>query len=843
MNREYKEGTGKMKKRRWIAIAMSIAAFCSGMVLPAFSAAAARYENRYSSQEDMGIFTVTEGDKENSEFVLNQDPAILPYPDEGGGVAEMRLVKGGSVTDARFVHEFSEPIYTFGAEEKISVEMKVRFTWKGNVKTLLRLDDTVNGVSGEALLEFDDGQINANKVSGRLALAGVKGKEYAYSPDKWYQVFLTLSGNQYDVYFQGKKLNTQSLTLSRGNQKQINRICNSHRTWNNESSYYDDLIIQPLEDLRLDAGSTVMDGDTGVSEKLRKIVLDFNTPLAAETITGITISDIQENALKYTVEADETDMTRVNILLPEGLALDSTYTVSYGGLTDLLGSTIDGSMSFSTRGTPSAAVAQNTFPESGAENVSLNSTVTFTFDKKLDPSGIAEAVVAVDPAVPVQSVELADPYTVAVTFAKPFKPNRSYTVGLSGGVFDLEDGLEAKSAYTTFTTALTENMTVDEFEFKGQGFIPELVGITDGTGKVVKPETIDAGNLKIGIESTNPQNYDGDTSRIFLGSSVDDTRLIYHIEAGVRDAVLAVYHNGQPSTAGAIYDLEFAAAETLTDLNSADTLIDITEQVEKIRLPVPPKDGFSSYSYVYRAGEKTYPYFVVRMRRKMKDFAWTPKLANIKFNSLLPDPAAVRTLEDTDMIALESADPAIVAFTGKLDEESLSPEKFFINGKRVTAAVAEGDGTRVRLIPAEPLSYSSVCTVEVKTGLLDLYGREVMGGTYRGLTPHTAAILTAELTEGAQLPEFGEVTPKVKILCRKPGTAVVVYAAYYVGNQMKALQCKRIQPDTFGEQEVILPKLKITHGISDGRVKIFAVADGGRPLPGGVTVGTEHYRH
>lgn len=824
------------KIQKAIGVFTVAAVMLTQTVIPVFGAVSENgiYINHYDTQADLGNFHLNEGDP-LSCLVLNGDKNILPYPDESGYVTEMQLIKTDSVTDASYNHEFKEnPVYSFGEDEKVSVEMKVRFQAKGNVKKVLRLDDTVNNVNGEALIQFDDGQINASSLNGNLALAGTKAQDYVYVNDEWYQIFLVLYGNSYDVYFQNEKLNDTPLILSNGNQKQITRVVNNHRTWSNESSYYDDLIIQPLDALRLDS-STIEESAVNVSEKTQKLVLDFNTPLNPETVSNLTVTDANGTlADQYLVELDSIDMTRINIAFPAGLTLSNTYTINYGGLSDLMGSVLDTQMQFTTREQPSPAFAQMTSPENGEEEVSLRPEVTFTFNKTLDSSTIDQAVVSTEPVAEVDAVTLKGENTVAVTFGKDLRPNRTYTVTLGGGIRDLEDGMEISPASVSFTTAYTTDMVLDEFEFGTTGFIPQLVGITDKTGKVVNPSDITSNNLGMTVDVANPENYDGDTSRIFLGGAADDTRLIYRLDSGIRDAVLRIYNNPNPSTESAFYDLEFAVAESLGDLNDTSTYIDVTDQVEKTQLSQSAKDNFYPFSYTYRAEEKEYPYFIIRMRRRIEGSAWATKIASIKFNSLLPEEGTVAVIKDSQAVQADAVDAPGIPFTIMLDDQTLRPEQFVVNGQQAKGVSVDASGTKVILTLAEPLDYSSTYSLEVGEGILDLYGRPIAGGTYTLFSPHQAALENAGLAGMETLPASGKVTPKADITCLKDGASVTVYAVYYANGKIQGISMGKEENLVKGTKTVSLPELQIDTEANDAYVKIFARTNEAlqRPLSG-----------
>lgn len=828
---------GKRKRimygQKWIAAAMLAIFAVSQVTLAVFAEISAngRYENRYDDISDLGQFNVTEGDGGGSVYVINTDKNILPYPVEPGGVAEMRLIKNGKVTDGNFNHEFKEnPVFSFGENEKVSVEMKFRFSQKGNVKNLLRLDDTsgTTSINGEALLQFDDGQIFSTSSSGKQLLAGSKGTTQAYDAGKWYHAFLILTGNTYDVYFKGSKLNTEPLKMSNGSLSKITRVVNSHRTWSDESSYYDDLIIQPLTELRLDS-SSIADGAAAVSEKTKELVLDFNTPLDASTVSNITVEDKQGtfDSASYSVEIDSLDTTRVHISFLTNLTLSNTYTVKYNGLTDLLGSSSESVMQFSTRETPSAAEMVCVFPEEGAVSVPRRTTVAFTFNKPIDVSSLSADCVQVSPAATIDSVALQDENTVVISFANALKPNCSYTVELTDGVLDSEDGLKVSPACVHFTTAYTDDMVVDEFEFENEGFIPNLVGITDNSGKVVNPQTVTnpKNQLKLSIETANPDNYDGDTSRIFLGGSVDDTRLIYKLDGGIRDAELSVFSNLSPSMPSAAYDLQFAVAESLTDLNNSDGLIDVTEKVEKTLLSQNAKDGFYPYSYTYRAENDYYPYFVIRMRRLMEGSAWTPKVANVKFNSLPPAAAKLSVIGDSNAVQLDTVKELAIPFTGVLDSESVRSDIFKINGRTPGSAVLNAEGNKVVLGGIDLPQYSSYITLELTDGLVDAYGRSVDAGTYTLLAPHVVTLKEAVLKGETALPASGSIIPSVTLLCGEDGVSAYVYAVYYIDNKIADIKMHKADGLLAGDNKVTLPEMNITTNAAGSRLEIFVRTD------------------
>lgn len=99
----------------------------------------------------------------------------------------------------------------------------------------------------------------------------------------------------------------------------------------------EDCVLTSVAPLELE-GVSIDEGDT-VDRSTDVITLDYSRELDEEELPNATfmLLDSSSNALALTAELDESDASKLNIILCESLAYEETYTLSFSGITDSVG--------------------------------------------------------------------------------------------------------------------------------------------------------------------------------------------------------------------------------------------------------------------------------------------------------------------------------------------------------------------------------------------------------------------------------------------------------------------------------------------------------------------------
>ena len=153
-----------------------------------------------------------------------------------------------------------------------------------------------------------------------------------------------------------------------------------------------------------------------------------------------------------------------------GLAPNTAYTLSIGGLNDISGNTMSAPVTTSFMTSASAdltpLVATASDPTRAATGVPLNAKMQVRFNKPVNLLQLAGApIITVTPAnasnfsIPGNVVISADGMTAAFTPASNFLPESSYVFYVNGSVQDLAGNQLATIINVTFTTSLTPQTT------------------------------------------------------------------------------------------------------------------------------------------------------------------------------------------------------------------------------------------------------------------------------------------------------------------------------------------------------------------------------------------------
>ena len=626
---------------------------------------------------------------------------ISPVNGVSGGVEYPNTIDLGAD-----VHNFAD------GNSAVTMEIKMKTTETGDMRDLFIATDVNNANWTEKPVSFDGGNIN---------LFAVGRSKYKYSPfaaNTWYHVYIVYTGNTYDVYLDGRKLNEEVLFASTNNAMLpiIRKIRFGYKTWSASNAvWYDDFEVRSLAKMQL-LDSSIPNNQTGVLLGTNNIVLDYNNIIDKASLANVKL--YEDNILKtsgYTVDIDTADATRLIVSFAEGtISAGKTYKTSYDGLKDMMGTTATGDTSFTATDAGPAYMISSSIVN-GATNVPMiNKKITINFDRPLSSALINVQNVTLTPALPVESISLTnDDKTVEIIPASNFFAGENYTLAFSDAIKTFDNYPIAGNKSINFTTVLTDDKMVDEFD-------DLLVGNNNLYA------------IEGGFEPhTDQKEVLGDSTRLALGNR-DEASLIYKIDSGIRS-----------------YALDFFDVDYDPDARCLIKVFESTDGLEFSELVASPTIiknlGIGGYTNVLRHTVTVSPgvkYIKVSMIRKtgVTASSWTPRLKNITFNDSTFVGNNVSMIASTPSRASVDSLPTKtieMAFDHTLYGGSISTSTFmYSTGVTVTDVKMSDDYKKVILTLLENTVMGAETSI-LMYGALDAWGQTV--------PPQTLAFTTKQL--------------------------------------------------------------------------------------------------
>ncbi|MGN0179852.1 MAG: Ig-like domain-containing protein [Monoglobaceae bacterium] len=685
-----------------------------------------------------------------------------------------------------------------------SIEIKIKFpeapvTPNGWMGYMLGLDDndaSTNAISARVKFGYD-AYTKVYKVTGLRDGSASEWKDdvvaaNSISPDEWHKLCMVTDAGNYDLYIDGNKITTGPLGMNTAALAELTAI-----NYMNNGSYcatlLDDFLVKETGTMAL-RNSSVTDGATDVSVNTERIELTFENPIAGTSKENITLSGLTKDT-DYTVEIDRVnDARKAVISFTNQLASNTTYTINYD-VTDYMGGTANGAVGFTTeaQATPPEPVETTVSvkPESGAANVNAYSPIVFTYNKNIDAETVpAELTLSNGRKANVT----VSGKVITVLPVNPKATSEAITVTLPDTIQD-EEGAVIPTSTTSYTTM--EDSVYFAHIFRDRDNAEQTTSEFPQTPYLVE----------------SPQSAgDGFVKGNGLVENDGTLTLIYMLDQGIDSAETMEYYAtvSQGSRGSASYYMGTQRDGLISEANK----IVPSEVINDTR-----DNGTGSqnqYTKNIFAGDGTKKYFAVVVNGKN----YVPQLQYVKFNQ--PKPEAVTS-------DIPTADGNSVTFTmnSRLDAESVSADKFNVNGESVLSATVSGN--KLTLV-FSALDFQKTYTVTAE-GVTNVYGTEL--SELKFITTKAIEVLSCGIEE-TSLIAGGTATGKIKVKNNSPEEQeVMAAAAYYNSDQMLQAKVKRIQIGAGATEDITLDKIDITAAGENYSVKLFAwLAETYQPVSG-----------
>lgn len=595
-----------------------------------------------------------------------------------------------------------------------------------------------------------------------------------------HKLCMVMTSGQYDLYLDGNKITASKLNLNSSGLTDVTAI-NYMNSGNYLAMHFNDFLVKETGTMAL-RGSSVADGAAEVAVSTEKISLTFENPLTAESGDNITVSGLTKDT-DYTVEIDQVNDARTAVIvLNEGaLAENTDYTVNYD-VADYMGGTASGTVSFKTEeeAAPPEPVETtvSVSPQNGASDINAYSPIVFTYNKNINADTVpAELTLSNGRKANVT----VSGQTITVLPVNPLSVSETITVTLPDTIKDAE-GEAIPTSTTTYTTMEDSvyfahifrdrdnpEQTISEFPET-----PYLVEIPQSSG-------------------------DGFTKGNGLIENDGTLTLIYKLDQGIDCVETMEYYASQPE--GSRGSASYYIGNQKENLVSEENKIDPSDVIKDYR--DNGTGGQNQYVKNIFTSDGTQKYFAVVVNGKN----YVPQLQYVKFNQPKPETVA------SD---IPTADGNSVTFTlnSRLDAESVSADKFKVDGESVISATASGN--KLTLI-FNALDFQKTYTVTAE-GVTNIYGTPL--SELKFITPKAIEVVSSGISE-ADL-SGTTATGKATLKNNSPeDREVMVVSAYYDGKQMLQSKVKKVQIKAGETGDITLEALDITGAGENNFVKVF----------------------
>lgn len=598
------------------------------------------------------------------------------------------------------------------------------------------------------------------------------------SMNDWHKICMVTDNGNYDLYLDGKRITTQSLGLNSGELSDVTAT-NYMNNGNYCGAYIDDILVKETGTMAL-RDSSVEDNAVGVSVNTEKVELTFENPLTAESASGITVDGLTTN--DYSVEIDQVNNARKAIItLNNTLEGSTSYTVNYN-VTDYMGQTATGNISFTTETQVTPSEPEQTTvsvtPQNGAVNVNAYSPIVFTYNKNINVSTVPTELVLSNGK---KALVTASGKTITVQPINPMVCTQSITVTLPDTIKD-SSGETIPESITTYTTMSDSvyyehifrdrnNATQTKSEFPASQYLINDPGAA---------EDITGGN------------------GLFVNNG--NVTLIYKLDQGI-DSVETMEYYGTSNRAGA-GTVTYYISDVQTNIVSEGNIITATESIDE-----KWEDNKEFTKRIFKSdGSKKYFAVVVKAQN------YIPQLQYLKFNQPKPE---------TVIADIPTADGNNVTFSfnSRIDTDTVSADKFIVNGQQALSASVSG--SRITL-EFSALDYQKSYTVTAE-GVTDVYGTPI--SELKFITPKAVKVISSGINEGkltAQSKATAYVTVKnVTDVAQK----IRLASAYYNGLEMKQARFITAEIGADEEKTIMLDPIDIDSAGENDMVKIFVWLD------------------
>lgn len=595
-----------------------------------------------------------------------------------------------------------------------------------------------------------------------------------------HKLCMVMTSGQYDLYLDGNKITASKLNLNSSGLTDVTAI-NYMNSGNYLAMHFDDILVKEMGTMAL-RSSTVADGAAEVAVSTEKISLTFENPLTAESGDNITVSGLTKDT-DYTVEIDQVNDARTAVIvLNEGaLAENTDYTVNYD-VADYMGGTASGTVSFKTEeeAAPPEPVETtvSVSPQNGASDINAYSPIVFTYNKNINADTVpAELTLSNGRKANVT----VSGQTITVLPVNPLAASETITVTLPDTIKDAE-GEAIPTSTTTYTTM--EDSVYFAHIFRDRDNPEQTTSEFPETPYLVEiPQSSGDGFTKVNGLIEN----DGTLT------------LIYKLDQGIDCVETMEYYASQPE--GSRGSASYYIGNQKENLVSEENKIDPSDVIKDYR--DNGKGGQNQYFKNIFTSDGTQKYFAVVVNGKN----YVPQLQYVKFNQPKPETVA------SD---IPTADGNSVTFTlnSRLDAESVSADKFKVDGESVISATASGN--KLTLI-FNALDFQKTYTVTAE-GVTNIYGMPL--SELKFITPKAIEVVSSGISE-ADL-SGTTATGKATLKNNSPeDREVMVVSAYYDGKQMLQSKVKKVQIKAGETGDITLEALDITGAGENNFVKVF----------------------
>ena len=594
-----------------------------------------------------------------------------------------------------------------------------------------------------------------------------------------HKLCMVMTSGQYDLYLDGNKITASKLNLNSSGLTDVTAI-NYMNSGNYLAMHFDDILVKEMGTMAL-RSSTVADGAADVSVNTQKLELKFENPLTSESKENITVSGLTKDT-DYTVEIDQVNDARTAVItFNNALEQNTSYTVNYN-VADYMSAESNGEIRFTTEAnaTPPEPVETTVSaePASGATNVNAYSPIVFTYNKNIDTETVpAELTLSNDRKANIT----VSGKTISVLPVNPLAASETITVTLPDTIKDAE-GEAIPTSTTTYTTM--EDSVYFAHIFRDRD----------------NPEQTTSEFPKTPYLVEIPQSSgDGFTKGNGLIENGGTLTLIYKLDQGIDCVETMEYYASQPE--GSRGSASYYIGNQKENLVSEENKIDPSDVIKDYR--DNGTGGQNQYVKNIFTSDGTQKYFAVVVNGKN----YVPQLQYVKFNQPKPETVA------SD---IPTADGNSVTFTlnSRLDAESVSADKFKVDGESVISATASGN--KLTLI-FNALDFQKTYTVTAE-GVTNIYGMPL--SELKFITPKAIEVVSSGISE-ADL-SGTTATGKATLKNNSPeDREVMVVSAYYDGKQMLQSKVKKVQIKAGETGNVTLEALDITGAGENNFVKVF----------------------
>ena len=500
--------------------------------------------------------------------------------------------------------------------------------------------------------------------------------------------------------------------------------------------------------------------------------LNFDGYLVEETIReNITLVNTSDNSEVSGIEVTEvkhfgnSNYTTASVKMPR-LEPDTNYRFVFkSDFKDIFGVTPSGSVSFRTKsGGQSFEIIAST-PSNGAELADNFASLSFTFDKELNPSTLNPDDFCLFPGnVGFSTVSLLNDDTVLRLISnEPLKTSTVYTLSFPDALRDMEGiGINPSMSVFTFKTGVAPDRIRDELDSLAVG----TNGVAAFTSTLAKV-------------TATPELFLQDQTRYALDGA-DFGEIVYRSDTGIRNASVKVF------------EAESGAQANVRIEESADNATYTVCQPQKIKDAEQPGISANAAAYSYELsllspGTKYVKVILERPAGTTGALSFS-QIRSVELNGMNPGDNAVVSSTPVDGNLYEKVSNVVrLQFKMPLYRPSVSAASFAFSP---AASVRDVDIDAVGLATIVLDSYLQPYTQYTLnySGIKDLYGETIAGSiafkTGSPLLVTDISLLSSSTSLNAV--QNGELTPQFRI--RNTAAAaenITLFAFVYENGEMK----------------------------------------------------------